>query len=260
MEDLTQQQMVLLTLLVSFVASIATSVSVVSLLNESPTTITQTVNRIVERTIEKVVPDSILPPAVSSKPTLDENKETVLSVVEMNLSKMILFRNGETSLGIGFAASGDMLAITDKNILGEGTDYTAVLPDGKTYSAVKVYEDKHSNIAVLELLEEKDQKAINVPFVTFSPNEPKLGSSVIALGGKGGATVYTGIVSEKTKNNFLTNISFRQIDRGGILFGMDGKILGMNAGDADEEKYVIPSATILSVLEDYRKEAATKIP
>lgn len=266
MEDLTKQQMVLLTLLVSFVASIATSVSVVSLLNETPTTITQTVNRIVEKTIEKVVPAQvaqILPaPALPPQKEIPAPNESdlIARAVEMNLSKITILLEGETPRGIGFAASGDALVLTDKNILGEGANYSAVFPDGKTYKAKRVYEDKNSDLAILELRGEKDQIATGTPYVSFASNEPKLGSSVIALGGKEGATVYQGIVSEKTKSHILTNIPFKQTDRGGILFDIGGKVLGMNIIGANEEKYAIPAADILAALRSYREERTPKIP
>lgn len=263
MEELTKQQMVLLTLLISFVASIATSISVVSLLNENPTTITQTVNRIVEKTIEKVVPAQMLPPPTPPPPKevpIVSESELVARAVETNLSKMVTIREGETLRGIGFAASGDALVVTDKNILGEGTEYSATFSDGKTYKALKVYTDKDSDVSILELRNEKDQVATSTPYISFSSNEPKLGSMVIALGGKEGATVSQGIVSEKTKTRITTNIPFKQIDRGGILFGVDGAVLGMTIIGGEEEKYTIPVADILSVLETYRKEAALKAP
>ncbi len=51
-EDLNKTQLLLLTILVNFVAAIATAVMTVSLLDQAPPTVTQTVNRIVERTVE----------------------------------------------------------------------------------------------------------------------------------------------------------------------------------------------------------------
>lgn len=261
MEELTKQQMILLTLLVSFVASIATSISVVSLLNESPMTITQTVNRIVEKTIEKVVPAQMLPPPLPPKEIPAANESDVIAkAVEMNLSRMTTIREGEIVRGIGFVASGDALVATDKNILGEGIEYSAIFSDGKTYKAVKVYADEDSDIAILQLRDDKDQIATSTPYISFASNEPKLGASVIALGGKEGATVYQGIVSEKTKTRIITSISFKQFDRGGILFGTDGKVLGMNTTGEDEEKYTLSSAAILSALESYRKEGIQKTP
>ena len=49
MEELSKSQIILLTLLVSFVTSIATGIVTVSLMNQAPPAIAQTVNRIIER-------------------------------------------------------------------------------------------------------------------------------------------------------------------------------------------------------------------
>ncbi len=262
MEDLTNQQMILLAILVSFVASIATSVSVVSLLNESPMTITQTVNRIVERTIEKVVPEAILPapaPAIVKVPANPNEAGWIVSAVETNLPAMVTFWSWKTAAeestkrGIGFAVSSDGLLVTDKNVLEENAEYSAVFPNGKIYKAKTVYRDENSSIAIVALRDQKDQTATSTPFVVFSSEEPKLGASVAALGGKEGATVYQGIISEKTKMQIVTSILFKQIDRGGPLFGINGKVIGMNTIGADEEKYAIPTADILSAIENYRK-------
>src|ERR1700722_9426800 len=53
-EKLTKSQIVLLTLLVSFVTSIATGIVTVSLMQQAPPAIAETVNRVIENTIETV--------------------------------------------------------------------------------------------------------------------------------------------------------------------------------------------------------------
>jgi serine protease Do len=55
-EQLTKTQLVLLVLLVSFVTSLVTGIVAVTLVNQAPAPITQTVSKVVEKTIETVVP------------------------------------------------------------------------------------------------------------------------------------------------------------------------------------------------------------
>lgn len=75
LEELTKSQIILLVLLVSFVTSIATGIVTVSLLAQAPPAITQTVNRIVERTVETVVPAENQTAAVVTKETTVVVKE-----------------------------------------------------------------------------------------------------------------------------------------------------------------------------------------
>ena len=53
-KDLDKKQLILLTLLITFVVSIATGIISVSLMNQMPKSVPQTINNVIERTIEKV--------------------------------------------------------------------------------------------------------------------------------------------------------------------------------------------------------------
>ena len=55
-EELSKSQIILLTLLVSFITSIEPGIVTVSLMDQAPPIIAQTVNRVIERTVETVVP------------------------------------------------------------------------------------------------------------------------------------------------------------------------------------------------------------
>lgn len=56
-KDLNKTQLILLALLLSFVTSIATGITTVTLMQQAPEPVTQTINRVVQHTIEKVAPD-----------------------------------------------------------------------------------------------------------------------------------------------------------------------------------------------------------
>ena len=55
-EDLNKQQIILLAILVAFVASIATGITVVTLMQQTPQTIATPINKIIRQTVEYVAP------------------------------------------------------------------------------------------------------------------------------------------------------------------------------------------------------------
>src|SRR3954470_13443353 len=87
MEHLNKSQIVLLTLLVSFVTSIATGIVTVSLMDQAPTTVAQTVNRVIEHTVEKVVQSAqtaavAAPPQVQEKTVVIKESDLISAAVE----------------------------------------------------------------------------------------------------------------------------------------------------------------------------------
>ena len=68
-EELNKTQIILLTLLISFITSIATGIVTVSLMNQAPKVVTDTVHKVIEKTVERVVPGE-------QKATIIENSGT----------------------------------------------------------------------------------------------------------------------------------------------------------------------------------------
>src|SRR3989344_5509843 len=84
-EHLTKHQIILLTLLVSFVTSIATGIVTVSLMDVAPVSVTRTINQIVERTVENVVP-AVSAPASKAQGAAVVTKETTVVVKDEDLT------------------------------------------------------------------------------------------------------------------------------------------------------------------------------
>src|SRR5216683_1812644 len=98
-EKLTKSQIVLLTLLISFMTSIATGIVTVSLMQQAPPAITETVNRVVEHTVEKVVQGQVASVAVPQPSKTVVVKESDLipqAVTTVSASIVRIFSNDTT--------------------------------------------------------------------------------------------------------------------------------------------------------------------
>ena len=59
MKDLDKSQLILLAILLSFVTSIATGITTVSLMQRAPSSITVPINRVIQQTVEKIAPSVV---------------------------------------------------------------------------------------------------------------------------------------------------------------------------------------------------------
>jgi S1-C subfamily serine protease len=115
MEELNKNQIVLLTLLVSFVTSIATGIVTVTLMNQAPAAVTQTINRIVERTVEKVVPgEPKVTTVVKEVPVVVTEEKLIVDVINQASPAVVRVADaeGKTTLGSGFVVSETGLVAT----------------------------------------------------------------------------------------------------------------------------------------------------
>ncbi len=259
MEDLTKQQMVLLNLLVSFVASTATSIVIVSILTDTTPVISQTFNRIVEKTIERVVTGTTTPSVIrvpAPVSSLSESDQIVASV-QSNLSFMVSIATPKSETnegekrGIGFLADGGGVVATDAGVLGEWNEFSVTLLNGKTYTGKKVFVDEKTGVALLELFD--DKKQVILRGAPLSTSDPKLGQTILSLGGKNASTVSQGIVSEITKPQIMSSVSLSLSDRGGPIFGIDGKVFGINIVSAEGKGFSLSSSQIQNVINEYKK-------
>jgi hypothetical protein len=88
LEELTTTQIILLVLLVSFVTSIATGIVTVSLLAQAPPAVTQTVNHIIERTVQTVAPDLGAPTVTKETTVVVKEDDLVTKSVADSLARI----------------------------------------------------------------------------------------------------------------------------------------------------------------------------
>ena len=259
MEDLNKNQIILLALLVSFVAAVATSIMTYSLLNEAPPTITQTINRVVERTVETVVPQQSKPDVITKEVTVVVKEEDlVIDSIAKNKSSLVrIWRspvNAEESkvfLGIGLIVNKDGLIMTGKIAdVPNNAQLEAAMPDGK--------------IAILESLRDsekfsffkiKDLTDFIFTEVVFGNSDSlQLGQSIISIEGIEKNEVstgrVTGIESSDGEDGVVVTSLF-ETDVLGVLFGnpainLKGEIVGIGVG---EEGNFIPANLLKTDLE-----------
>lgn len=123
-EELTKSQIILLVLLVSFVTSIATGIVTVSLLAQTPPAITQTINRVVERTVETVVPSESQSASVVTKETTVVVKEDdlIAESIGTGFEKLVRIYEGTATstpiIALG-AVTGTGTVVTDNSRVGD---------------------------------------------------------------------------------------------------------------------------------------------
>ena len=132
MHGLDNKQIILLTLLVSFVTSIATGIVTVTLLEQVPKGVTQTINRVVEKTVETIIPETKT--VVREVPT-ESTESKITSVVEKRSPTLVTIlikqetinSDGETNVQTteksGFFVSSDGYIITSAPLLTRGLVY-----------------------------------------------------------------------------------------------------------------------------------------
>src|SRR3989338_3016811 len=121
MEDLTKHQLILIVLLVTFVTSIATGIITFSLLSEAPVEVTQTINRVVEKTIERVVTEPGKPDKVVTTVIVNE-EDRVLEAIAKNEKSIVRLKTAgadgtEVVSGLGLVVSGDGFNVAALRIL-----------------------------------------------------------------------------------------------------------------------------------------------
>lgn len=273
MEELNKTQIVLLAIFITLVTSVATGVIVVTLLDQAPQGITQTVNRVVERTIERVVsPGKVEKTEVKQIVREDDTivssvktaKQSLVKVVRQGVTSDVALSNPEAQSAsiygsmlaaaedigrVGFIVSGDGLIITSNEVLGgSGSVYYALLGDIK-HDLKFIKNDAENGIALFSI--DPVPKGL-VSLNALSIDQVSLGQTVITLGFDTGiSTLAMGYISGlKTGNassspTIKTSIKPTENWSGRPIIDINGFLIGMYGPDNS----VIPYITIKNLID-----------
>lgn len=260
MEELNKNQIVLLTLLVSFVTSIATGIVTVSLMDQTPPGVTQTINRVVEHTIEKVVPGEVKTTTVVKEvPVLITEEQIISDLVQSESPGVALLaaEDGKTILGSAAIISGDGLVVTAASLLGAdltpGKKFTLILGKGDKVDLLLSKTSSNSDVALLQADKTKldtlaaaDVDAKNATStqaarkswvaLQIAETESFPGQTVVTIGASSGGSVNVagGIVSSLVTSATTSEVIFiktnavNQSNLGGPVFNTKGKIIGLS--------------------------------
>ncbi|MFC1720795.1 serine protease [Patescibacteria group bacterium] len=265
-EELNKSQIILLTLLTSFVTSIATGIVTVSLMDQAPPGMTHTISKVVEKTIETVVPEKTQGSTVVKTIVVEKDDALVEAVAKnkqslVRIKKAAIGEDGEDEfIALGFVVSEDGMVVTDSALVGADIDYLIVLGDGSEFSMSVVDQTESVGIAILSPNESVDTLFTPVAFANESTLS--LGETVITLSGISNNKISSGFISNlkmserevageedegSTTESYLyaiyTNITLKKYDSGSMLFDVSGNIAGMNLV-RDANVFTVPSGTI----------------
>ncbi len=204
MEYLTRTQIVLLALFVSFVSSMATGIVVVTLMQQAPEPVRQTLTRVIERTIEKVTPAPA--PQKIVKTVIVKDEDLLVAAIEKNIKSIVALKTtGEDgvviSVGIGTIVSSDGLVITDKNNFDQGILTTKI--NGVAYILKRISSEKDITLGlgILTLVSPTMPETsptiqqLFIPVLLGNPDLLNLGQTTVVMSGREGKTPVTGFIN-----------------------------------------------------------------
>lgn len=271
MEEISKHQIILLCLLLSFVTSIGTGVITFSLLNDTPTAVTQTINRVVEKTIERVVPvenQTNVNQVTIKETVVIKEEDLIIDAVEKNTSKIVRIM-GTHSLdmessfyGLGVVVRKDGLIASPANLFEDGVLYSAQLEDS-TLIPISLATTTSDNRFVF-FQPKLDIKDVTFSAVSFNDLQPlKLGQSVVIVGGENTNVIAFARISSFNKSSATTtdSLNFKTIEvdvvpkdfiKGESMFNLSGAYVGMGLY-SNQVYFFIPAEVIKKSLEELDK-------
>ncbi len=268
MNELNKNQLILLSLLVSFVTSIGTGIITTALLQDAPTGVTQVINRVVERTIEQVTPASNTGGTVIKDKQVTvvvKEEDQVIGAISKNAKSIIRIKDNalvdgvQIFYGMGILVNKNGTVVSgSRDIANTATTYSAIFPDGSSY--IMKYIGGEKGIAVFKIAPEAGKPLTGEPAV-LSSSVSQLGQTAITLDGTEKNVVSIGRItsitdtSEGAKDSgFIeTDITSKAKTIGGPFLNLSGEIIGIRTSYNEGTQSFISASVVQKVLSNILK-------
>ena len=224
-EELTKSQLILLTILVNFVTSVATGILTVSLLDQAPPYVTQTVNRVVERTIETVA--AAAPAAIIQAPA-PSNQDLVTAAIGADASRMVAIYAADTGTTTPALSVGTYLpkarAVVTAAQDSLSSEVLIEFTNGVLMAASLAHQGR--GISIYGFADDAALPKMTSP-VLIAASDLKLGQTVLALGADGSAS--TGIIARVKNAGVYTTLP--DIGVGSAAVDLSGNLIGISASE-----------------------------
>lgn len=232
-KDLNKPQLILLAVLLSFVTSVATGITTVTLMQQAPTSITTPVNNVVRQTIEKI--QQVEGKTITQTVVIKE-EDLVVDAIGKNKSALFSLSREirdidsnliEISAGVGFVISSPGVIVSDASMVFDTQGTYFVKNESGKFKANFLFTDKggFSFLKIGEPLDGKSKVSFTVPTVG-DINKMKIGQKILVFG-----NTITSFIFEGNKD-LKTNIS--KGNAGSMVLDLNGEVLGIAlSGDSN---------------------------
>ena len=239
MDHLSKHQLILVSLLISFVTSLATGIVTVSLMDQAPKGVTSTISQVIQRTVQQVLPANVADSTATPTPPAP----TVSDAVEAISSSIVRLKDANSSrtIGLGLIVSKAGVIATDKVTIAQLSQYQGVMSDGTLVPLTVVQSQNDGDLVFLA-----PSVVLNPP-IKFTPvtfgNAATLGQNVYSLTGTTTLKLSQGLVTDAgvstaanvPASTIVSSIPTSSVMSGSPLFDIDGELLGMRTSSLSSD-------------------------
>ena len=225
LEELTKSQLLLLTVFVNFVTSIAVGVLTVSLLDQAPQTVIQTVNRIVDHTVQTIAsttPIQRIIPSTQPNTVVIHDEDLLTAALAANAAREVYLYATASGTSSPAIATGTFLpkakAVATASTLYLPKDVLVLFPNGAlTHASLS---RSGSTVTIYGFADNSVLPKVAVPDLQTKA-QLKVGQTVLSTA-NGGAV--TGII---TKIDDLVHTNLVGVAFGSAAVSSSGNIIGI---------------------------------